>query len=212
MSHATHSTEQPEVAIKSFKSRVPLAKLKVILDDETTNDNVRCEVCSRCSRCAKSSSNRARSIQESYEQSLIEKSVRYDPNVGRCFVRLPFLKDPYETLSTKHKSDSNYKQAYSWFLQMCKKPQEMKRSLILTMEDLVKRGFLIDIDDLDVERRRVIESAPFRHFLPWNIALKPDSPSTPYRFIVDTTISGLNPILAKGENHLAKIPHLLICI
>ena len=213
--HAVHSndTDSPDNSnsdISSFKSRVPLSKLKTVLDDSTIDDSVRCESCARCEKCSKSSKNRALSIQESYEQSLIENSVRYDPEVGRCFVRLPFLKDPIETLSAKHKSNSNYKQAYTWFKSMCKKPDEMKKSLILTMEDLVQRGFLIDIEKLSVERRQVIETAPFRHFLPWNIALKPDSPSTPFRFTVDATISGLNPILAKGLNKMTKIPELLM--
>jgi hypothetical protein len=46
--------------------------------------------------------------------------------------------------------------------------------------------------------------------MPWSIAEKPDSTSTPVRMVVDASVTGLNEILAKGENKMSKINHILI--
>ena len=43
----------------------------------------------------------------------------------------------------------------------------------------------------------------------WTVAEKPGG-TTPYRFVVDASITGLNEILAKGENTMIRIPELLI--
>ena len=195
--------------VESYKSRIPLSKLKVVLDSDETNDDIRCEVCSRCSVCSKSAKGKVLSIQEQYEQSCIERSVRFSPEDKRCYVRLPFLKEPYTVLYKRHKSDSNYYQAEKWLANMCRKPPDMKDSLIRTHKSLVDSGFMQKLDDLSPVEREALDGAKFWHYMPWNIALKPDSPSTPFRITVDATVSGLNQILAKGTNRMSRIPDIL---
>merc|ERR1711911_458614 len=51
---------------------------------------------------------------------------------------------------------------------------------------------------------------PFHHYYPWRIVAKEDSVSTPIRMIVDPTMTGLNLILAKGENRLGNLVEILI--
>ena len=44
-----------------------------------------------------------------------------------------------------------------------------------------------------------IKQAGFLHYLPWTMAAKEDSISTPIRLVVDPTCTGLNIILPIGE-------------
>ena len=68
----------------------------------------------------------------------------------------------------------------------------------------------MSLDSLSPELQNLIRNAPFRHFYPWRAVYKEDSVTTPVRLVVDPTMTGLNEILAKGENMLSKIPELLI--
>ena len=205
----SYNVKLPSGCKQSYKSRVPLSKLKVILDDEEDESPLRCDACKSCKACSKSGRQKAISIQEAYEQKCIEDSVRFSPEEQRIYCKLPWLRDPGLILTKKHKGDSNYAQAFKWFRTMCKKPPEVKESLIRTHKDLVDQGFMCEYSKLSPKQKAAIDSASFRQYMCWNIALKPDSKSTPYRITVDATVSGVNAILAKGFNRLARIPDVI---
>ena len=64
--------------------------------------------------------------------------------------------------------------------------------------DLVARGFMKKLDDMDGDTCAMIQNAPFQHYHPWRIVYK-DSQSTPVRMVVDPTMTGLNYFSKGGE-------------
>ena len=77
-------------------------------------------------------------------------------------------------------------------------------------QELVDKGFMLPLSSLPDEIQKRVRDAPFRHYYPWRAVYKPGSVSTPCRLVVDPSCTGLNIILAKGENMLAQIPDILI--
>merc|ERR1740128_32703 len=86
----------------------------------------------------------------------------------------------------------------------------MKSAMVKVQKDLVEKGFMMKLSDLNQGQSMIIQKAGFKHYMPWNIAEKPESTSTPVRMVVDASITGLNEILAKGENKMSKINNILI--
>ena len=151
------------------------------------------------------------SLQEKMEQEAIKKSVHVSLEDNKVYVDLPFIKPPVEAMVKKHNgADNNFKQAARIYNTQCRKPQHMKNEITKVHKDLVSQGFMQKLTDLDKEAQEVIKKAGFKHFMPWRIHEKLDSVSTPYRFVVDASVTGLNEILAKGENRMSKINHILI--
>ena len=67
----------------------------------------------------------------------------------------------------------------------------------------------------DEERRRMDFTPGSGYIIPWRTVYKQGSISTPCRMVFDASArtpggESLNAILAKGQNKLAKILHLLI--
>ena len=197
--------------IPSYKALIPLSKLKA-LEDESDLQNLvdfKCDTCANCPNCKASARLRTKSVQEEFEQSIIQKSVRVDLEKEKVFVDLPFIKDPINFLTDFHKAPSNYKQALKFFHVQCRKGKDVKEQLRLVHKDLVDKGFMSKLSDLPSELQKEINTAPFRHFYPWRSVLKADSLTTPVRIVVNPTITGLNLILAKGVNMIGKIPEVL---
>ena len=61
-------------------------------------------------------------------------------------------------------------------------------------KDLVDKGFMVRLENMDEYKRNLIEEAPFLHFNPWRLVMKIDSVTSPVRMVVDPSM-----ILAKGE-------------
>ena len=195
------------------KAKVPLAKKKEYFDQDDIEQThaMRCEDCTKCKKCGQSAKTRMISLQEKIEQEAIEASVKIDIDEQKALVDLPFLKDPITSLKAKHHgNDSNYYQAAKVYKQQCKQPEQVKEVLNKVHADLIDRGFMKRFDHLSKEQQTIIKESGFRHVMPWRVAEKPDSLSTPYRMVVDATMSGLNQILAKGENRMQKITSILI--
>ena len=66
------------------------------------------------------------------------------------------------------------------------------------------------MSDLPAHLQLFIKSADFNHYYCWRVVYKEDSQSTPVRLVVDPTMSGLNILLAKGENNLGNIFDILV--
>ena len=193
-----------------LKAKVPLSKLRELLDKDDENDTVtyRCEDCAKCIKCQTSSKIKATSLTQSIQQTFILKSVSLKD--GRFMVDIPFTKDPVQFMIKRHGGKSNKLQATHVYRTQCKKPAPAKEALREVHKGLVEKGFVTKIEQLSANQREVIHSAPFTHFYPWSIVYNEGSLSTPARFIVDPTMSGLNLIIAKGDNQLGKITDILI--
>ena len=194
------------------KAKIPVSQLKGYLDEMDLDQRFspRCERCKLCESCGTTAKTRMISLQEQYEQEAIEESVSLDLTNERVVVTLPFIKDPVPFLTKRHGGNSNYRQALRMFQGMCRKPDSIKQSLVKVQKDLVDRGFMKRVCDLSKDQQKIISESGFKHYMPWNVAHKPDSQSTPHRITVDASVTGLNQILAKGRNTISQIPDILI--
>ena len=77
-------------------------------------------------------------------------------------------------------------------------------------KDLVEKGFMVKLDDMCEDRRKLILNAEFQHFNPWRLVMKMDSVTTPVRMVVDPSMTRMNEILAKGENRIGLIFNIMI--
>ena len=206
--HCSHCT----VVMAAHKAMIPIQRLRELADQDDKGDLVtyRCPTCSSCERCKASTRMKARTRQEEVEQEVIERSVDVDWEQGKVFVTLPFVKDPVKALTHRHGSDNNYSQAIRVYKQQTRKPDQMKRRIAEAHQDLVDKGFMKKLTDLDPLLQDRIATAPFKHYYPWRAVFKDGSQSTPCRLVVDPTMSGLNLILAKGEGGLQNLTDILI--
>ncbi|MBZ5782036.1 hypothetical protein K8366_23970, partial [Klebsiella aerogenes] len=122
----------------------------------------------------------------------------------------PFLKAPVEYLSRIHNDSSNYAQALKVYKTQCRKSDQVKDGMRIVHRDLVEKGFMVRLEEMDPEKKRLIETAPFQHYNPWRLVMKMDSVTTPVRMVVDPTMTKLNELLAKGENRIGLIFTIMI--
>ena len=211
--HETSDTDTAQPLLGVYKAKIPVSQRKEYMDEEDQGliYSYRCEDCAKCKKCLLSDRNKMMSLQEKMEQEAIEKSVHVNLEEMKVYVDLPFIKPPVEALTKKHYgADTNYKQALKIYQTQCRKPDKMKTEMRKVHQDLVNKGFMKKLCDLNPEQQSIVNNAKFRHIMPWRIAEKLDSLSTPYRMVVDASVTGLNDILAKGENRMSKINHILI--
>ena len=197
----------------AYKAKIPVSKRKEYVDeaDQGLVSDIRCDDCRKCKKCSLSDRGKMLSLQEKFEQEAIEKSVEINLKESKVYVDLPFIKPPVATLVKKHNGDdNNYKQAHKIYVSQCRRPEVMKDSMKKVHAELIEKSFMKKLCDLDEVKQQAIRNAKFQHYMPWRIAEKPDSLSTPYRMVVDASVTGLNDILAKGENKMSKINHILI--
>ena len=195
-----------------MKATMPMAKQRVLLDQDDVGDLItyRCPKCSKCQRCKESPRTKAVSMQESIEQQVIEESVQIDHKNKKVMVNLPFMQDPVDYLAKIHNGSDNKRMAVEVYKSQCRKQEDAKIGMRKVHEELVQKGFMKKMTDIDPNLQEKILQAQFRHYYPWRIQYKEDSLSTPVRLVVDPTMTGLNNILAKGENRLGNIVEIFI--
>ena len=95
--------------LNCMKSAIPLSKLKGLQDELDIPEVVefKCSSCVNCPTCKLSARAKTKSLQECFEQEVIEKSVHVDEVNRRVLVDLPFIKEPAEYLSRKHGGSDN---------------------------------------------------------------------------------------------------------
>merc|ERR1711973_620953 len=74
----------------------------------------------------------------------------------------------------------------------------------------MSRGYMKKLADMPVDVQTMIKQAPVVHYHPWRAVHKDDSLSTPVRLVVDSSMTKLNHILAKGENRISRSNEILI--
>lgn len=195
-----------------YKAKVPLSKLVKVIDEEDIDKlvNYRCPACSKCIKCLESNRTKTMSLQESMEQKAIADSVEIDKVEQKVWVTYPFIKEPVQFLQKFHKGrNDNYYQAHQAYKQQCRKPDRVKEGIKLAHKELVEKEFMKPLSELSPAQQALVKNHPFCHYYPWSSVVK-DSISTPVRLVVDPSRTGLNLILAKGENNMARIVDVLI--
>ena len=170
----------------------------------------RCTECAKCLTCKTSTRRTVISLWEAREQQFIEESVIVDTKLRRVMVNYPFLKDPVEYLSEIHRNPNNYGQAVKVYKTQCRKSDTVKEGMRKVHSDLVKKGFMVRLEEMSDEKKELNRSAPFQHYNPWRLVMKMDSMTTPVRMVVDPTMTHFNEILAKGENRIGLIFTIMI--
>ena len=187
-----------------LKSKIPLSKIRESLDPAEELVSFRCQACEDCLECRKSDRIRSSTLKERMEQKLIEKSIQIDYVLKKVFVSLPFTEDPVAFFTEKFKGRSNYSQAFSTYLSVCRKPQDQKVHVAKAFQELEDLGYIQAIETLSKDTQNMILNAPVNHIYPWRYVYK-ESASTPCRLVVDPTSTGMNLICAKGDPSLASM-------
>ncbi len=61
---------------------------------------------------------------------------------------------------------------------MQKEPYEVKAKLRGSMQDLISRGFMVKLADMDKAKQKVVDDAGFQHYFPWRAVYKEGSVSS----------------------------------
>ena len=196
----------------AHRAHVPMAKYRNAIADQESDvgPGFRCAECAKCLTCKVSSKRQAISLQEAREQEFIEKSVKIDIIERKVIVNYPFLREPIKFLTDRHHGRSNYAQAERVYMSQCRKNDKVKDGMRKVHQDLVDKGFMVKLGDLERSKQELVVNAQFQHFNPWRLVMKSDSVSTPVRMVVDPSMTGFNNILAKGENRIGLIFTILI--
>ena len=124
---------------------------------------------------------------------------------------LPFIKSPEEHLN------NNYNRAYKILESQIKgavRSEQTRLDVLASHNKLRDKGHVVPLDELSEDVRELALLEP-GYYIPWRTVWNSSSLSTPCRMVFDAssmTPGGecLNNILAKGENKLSNLLHILI--
>ena len=167
--------------LNCMKSAIPLSKLKGLQEELDIPEVVefKSSSCVNCPTCKLSARAKTKSLQECFEQEVIEKSVYVDVVNRRVLVDLPFIKEPAEYLSKKHGGSDNKRKALRVYNAQCNKQENVKEQVRQAHQELMDKGYMQELSMLPRQTQELIASAPFRHFYPWRAVYKEDSVTTP---------------------------------
>ena len=182
-------------------------------DDLGTELSYRCLRCRNCNDCRKGELLEKTSLQEETEQALIESKVAFNAKAGRLEASLPFIKDPQTHL--KRNYHIAVKMLERQVRSLARSP-EARASVIKSHDKLLDKGHVVAEKDLSPKIQKLLRSTDdIAVFIPWNTVTKEASLSTPVRVVFNAssrcaTGESLNSCLAKGQNKLPKILHMLL--
>ena len=215
---SNHSGEDGWIASTSWNKCIPTSihpsnpmKLSEVAD-LGIDIQYRCMRCRNCNECRKGESLERISLKEEAEQYLIEESVTYNTTLGHIEAVLPFIKSPEDCLT------NNFHRAMKILesqIRLAEKSEQTRLDILSSHKRLHEKGHVIPLEELDPDTQELVQDGPGYH-IPWRTVYKEGSLSTPVRMVFDAsslTPGGecLNNLLAKGENNLCKILHILIC-
>ena len=183
------------------------------VEDLGTESPYRCISCRNCSKCRNGEDLEAISFKEEAEQALIEDSVELDVGNNMLWAALPFIEDPVANLRPNRFVAEKVLQSQ---LRLFEKNPGMREDTVKSHQKLMDRGHVMAEADLPASYKAAMDSTPGDgYFIPWRTVYNEGSLSTPCRLVFDASSktpggNSLNGILAKGQNRLSKLQHLLI--
>ena len=178
-----------------------------------TESPYRCISCRNCSKCRSGEILEAVSLKEEAEQALIEASVELDPEKNVVWAKLPFIEDPVTNLKQNRFVAEKVLKTQ---LEIFKKSPGMRESALKSHQKLADKGHVVAEEDLTKEAAMAIKKEPgVGYYIPWRIVFNESSISTPCRVVFDASSKtpggeSLNGVLAKGQNRLVALQHLMI--
>ena len=183
------------------------------LDSLGSEITYRCLRCRNCNDCRKGDLLEQGSLEGEVQQALIERCIKLNIKEKRLETSLPFIMDPEKNLApNKHRAMMMLKSQ----LGKVKRNPAIREDVLKAHNKLLDKGHVCAIRDLPPEEKAIVEDpAAQKNHIPWNVVTKPGNMSTPARMTFNgssktSTGHSLNSILAKGENKLPKIFHILI--
>ena len=170
----------------------------------------RCPGCRICSGCKKGELIEAQSLIEEAEQALIDTCVTLDKDQRKLFTKLPFIKDPEVKLTNNRRIAEKVLQTQ---IKLIEKNPGMKAEVDKAHQKLQSKGYVVPLTSLPEQVQKDVLTN--QYYIPWRTVFKSGSLSTPCRLVYDASSrspggESLNEVLAKGENKLARLLHLLI--
>jgi hypothetical protein len=101
-------------------------------------------------------------------------------------------------------------------LELVRKNPSMREDTVKSHQKLVDKGHVCEESELPKEHLEVVRRTPGEgYFIPWRTVYNEGSISTPCRMVFDASAktpggNSLNGVLAKGQNRLCKLQHLLV--
>ena len=169
-----------------------------------------CPGCRICVGCKKGEQIEAQSLIEEAEQALIDTCVKLDKENRKLFTKLPFVKDPEVNLTNNRRIAEKILQTQ---IKLIEKNPGMRAEVDKAHQKLQSKGYVIPLTNLPEKLQKEVLSN--QYYIPWRTVFKSGSLSTPCRLVYDASSrspggESLNEVLAKGENKLARLLHLLI--
>ena len=199
-----------------FPQRSPTiqAELKKFFDQQDLglDTTFKCARCRECKECMKGAGHERMSIIQEEHQQKIRESVYIDKELGRGVAKLPFIKNPNGLLV------DNTRIATRRLDSVCKKyaaDKEVVEMINKGFQKLLDNGHIVLLKDLpkDVEER--IRTAQPSYTIPYDIAFKEGSLSTPARPVFDASCKtpggySLNDLLPKGLPDMVKLLDMVL--
>ena len=198
-------------SLSTFTTKDEIEKY-IEIENSGSEISYRCIRCRNCSECRKGEVIEKSSLESERQQALMEECLTYDPVKKLVYAKLPFILNPAVHL----KDNFNIAKKFldSQILKISKKP-ELKEDVLKAHRKLRDKGFVVKYDDLPEADKEAMDSAlgPGQ-FIPWSVVTKENS-TTPARQVFNASAKcatghSLNTVLAKGENRLPKLLHLLL--
>lgn len=176
------------------------------------DSSFRCIRCRDCQDCLKGAGQERMSMIQEAQQQLIKQSVSIDREKGRAVAKLPFLTDPAGKLN------DNTRIAERRLESVCRKyagDEDVKEMIQAGFKKLFDNGHMILLKDLPHDMQKKIKDANPSYTIPWDVAFKEGSLSTPARPVFDASSKtpggeSLNDLLAKGQPDLVRLLDMVL--
>ena len=176
------------------------------------DSSFRCIRCRDCEDCLKGAGQERMSMMQEAQQKLIKESVFIDKEKGRAVAKLPFLTDPAGKLK------DNTRIAERRLESVCRKyssDESVKQMITAGFKKLFDNDHIVLLDDLPQDIQEKIKNAKPSYTIPWDVAFKEGSLSTPARPVFDASSKtpggvSLNDLLAKGQPDLVRLLDMVL--
>lgn len=211
--HAEDECFHPSTNLdRTVYASILVDKLFLEADELGTEASYRCVQCRNCAKCRQSEIVERVSLKEENEQFMIEDSVTYNEEKQRLEISLPFLTDPVENLRPNFHIAKKILESQ---MRLLERNPEMKEDVLAAFHKLMDRGYVCRTEDLSSKETADMEMYSGEgYILPWRLAHKLTSMSTPVRPVFDASSKtpgglSLNEILPKGMKTLINLLRLL---
>lgn len=190
---------------KDIKSKATFIRELHRLLDGDLETNYRCDNCISCLTCKQGESKQMMSISQTIEERLLRSTITFDSETRRFTARLPIQGDASTLLAPNR--DMAEKSIRGQLRRISNKPEDIQE-IRTSFDKLVKKGFIAKLNDIPENIRQEILDQELNHYIPWVLAYKPGSLSTPVQICFDAsrrTPSGrsLNSVLPRGCSDLS---------